>query len=74
MQFTNILHSSKEELMVSMDSYDILINNLISNAIKHGEKEKEEILFFTTESTLTISNFGDAALANPEVCFTFIRI
>ena len=71
MQFTNILHSSKQELMVTMDSYlaDILINNLISNAIKHGEKREEEILIFTTESTLTISNFGDTALVNPESLF-----
>jgi signal transduction histidine kinase len=54
-----------------MDSYlaDILINNLISNAIKHGEKREEEILIYTTKSTLTISNFGDTALANPESLF-----
>ncbi|PQB07762.1 two-component sensor histidine kinase [Polaribacter filamentus] len=71
MQFTNILHSSKQELMVTMDSYlaDILINNLISNAIKHGKKREEEILIYTTESTLTISNFGDTALVNPESLF-----
>jgi two-component system OmpR family sensor kinase len=71
MQFTNILHSSKQELMVTMDSYlaDILINNLISNAIKHGKKREEEILIYTTGSTLTISNFGDTALVNPESLF-----
>jgi hypothetical protein len=71
MQFTAILHTSKKELKVAMDSYlaDILINNLLSNAIKHGKKGKEEVAILTTESTLTISNFGDAALANPENLF-----
>lgn len=40
MQFTAILHTSKNELLVAMNSYlaDILINNLLSNAIKHGKK------------------------------------
>jgi two-component system OmpR family sensor kinase len=70
MQFANLIHTSKNELTVAMDSYlaDILINNLISNAIKHGKKEKE-IVIFTNESTLTISNFGEKALINPENLF-----
>jgi hypothetical protein len=40
MQFTAILHTSKNELLVAMNSYlaDILINNLLTNAIKHGKK------------------------------------
>ena len=70
MQFATILHTSKNELLVSMDSYlaDILINNLISNAIKHGKKGEETIIF-SNESTLTISNFGEKALINPENLF-----
>lgn len=70
MQFANLIYTSKNELTVAMDSYlaDILINNLISNAIKHSKKE-EEIIIFTNESTLTISNFGEKELINPENLF-----
>ncbi|MCL7765004.1 HAMP domain-containing histidine kinase [Polaribacter sp. Z014] len=61
---------SEKELTISMDSYlaDILINNLISNAIKHSKKE-EEITVYTNGSILSISNFGDKALVNPENIF-----
>jgi len=70
LQFANLVHTSKKELLVSMDPYlaDILINNLISNAIKHN-KEKEEITIRTKDNLLVISNFGEKALAHPENLF-----
>lgn len=70
LQFANLVHTSKNELSVSMDPYlaDILINNLISNAIKHN-KEKEEITIITKDNLLIISNFGEKALAHPENLF-----
>ena len=69
-QLVNLLHNSKKELSVSIDSYlsDILINNLISNAIKHSKKE-EEITIITDENSLIISNFGEKSLAHPENLF-----
>ena len=53
-----------------MDAYlaDMLINNLISNAIKHSKKE-EEITIVTKKNLLVISNFGEQALAHPENLF-----
>ncbi len=61
---------SKIELIVSMDIYlaDILINNLISNAIKHSGEEKK-ILIVANDNTLTISNYGQTELQNPEKLF-----
>jgi hypothetical protein len=70
MQVKNLNHFSESALLVSMDSFlaDILITNLISNAIKHGDKEKE-IVICTQKTTLNISNFGAQALAHPENLF-----
>ena len=53
-----------------MDVYlaDILINNLVSNAIKHSKKN-EEITIITKNNLLIISNFGEKALAHPENLF-----
>lgn len=62
--------NSKNDLIASMDIYlaDILINNLISNAIKHNFEEKD--ISITTESkTLVISNYGQNALLHPEKLF-----
>ena len=61
---------SKIELIVSMDFYlaDILINNLISNAIKHSGEEKK-ILIVANANTLTISNYGQTRLQHPEKLF-----
>ena len=61
---------SKIELIVSMDIYlaDILINNLISNAIKHSGEEKK-ILIVANANTLTISNYGQTILQHPEKLF-----
>lgn len=62
--------NSKNDLIASMDIYlaDILINNLISNAIKHNFEEKD--ISITTESkTLVISNYGQNELLHPEKLF-----
>ncbi len=63
------LHS-KNDLIVSMDIYlaDILINNLISNAVKHNI-EKQGITIKAENSTLIISNYGQKALQHPEKLF-----
>jgi len=62
--------SSKNDLIASMDVYlaDILINNLISNAIKHSSQEKN-ISIISENKTLIISNYGQKALQHPEMLF-----
>lgn len=63
------LHS-ENDLIVSMDIYlaDILINNLISNAIKHSPKGKN-ISVEVNKNILMISNYGERALLHPEKLF-----
>lgn len=70
LQIINLIHNSNKELSVSMDTYlvEILINNLISNAIKYSKKE-EDIIILTDKSLFTISNFGEKPLAHPENLF-----
>ncbi|XOL41888.1 hypothetical protein KCTC32420_02274 [Aequorivita nionensis] len=62
--------NSKNDLIASMDIYlaDILINNLISNAIKHNFEEKD-ISITTENKTLVISNYGQNELLHPEKLF-----
>ncbi|AFL82622.1 signal transduction histidine kinase [Aequorivita sublithincola DSM 14238] len=62
--------ASKNDLITSMDFYlaDILINNLISNAIKHSGEEKK-ISIIAENKTLVISNYGQNALKHPEKLF-----
>src|SRR5690606_24595093 len=62
--------NSKNDLIASMDIYlaDILINNLISNAIKHNFEEKG-ISITTENKTLVISNYGQNELLHPEKLF-----
>jgi hypothetical protein len=67
MQFINLFHTTESALMDSFLA-EILINNSISNAIKHSEKESK-ITILTNVSKLTISNFGEKALINPENLF-----
>jgi len=57
-------------LFVFMDSYlaDMLINNIISNAIKHSKKEKN-IEIQSNENSLIISNYGEKEIANPTKLF-----
>ena len=71
LQSVNISYYLEKDLTVFIDSHlaDILVNNLISNAIKHGKKDKE-IIIYTNESSLSISNYGEKALTNPENLFT----
>lgn len=70
LQMNDLIHNSKNNLSVSMDPYlaDMLINNLISNAIKHSEKEKE-IQIYSNENSLIISNYGEKEIANPNKLF-----
>lgn len=70
LQIANLFHVANDELQVSMDVYlaDILINNLISNAVKHTKNE-DVISIITDKSTLVISNYGEHALAHPEKLF-----
>ena len=70
LQFANLVYNPENKLSVSMDVYlaAILINNLISNAIKHSKKN-EEITIITKSKLLIISNFGEKVLANPENLF-----
>nr|WP_253256155.1 HAMP domain-containing sensor histidine kinase [Formosa algae] len=70
LEFNNIVHISKEELMVSMDPFlaDSLVNNLISNALKHSAKT-DDISIITNSKSLIISNVGENALQHPEKLF-----
>ncbi len=65
-----IIFKDKQSLNVSMDPYlaEVLCNNLISNAVKHGAK-KENILIFCFQNSLMISNFGEKSIENPEKLF-----
>lgn len=70
MEINYISLHSKKDLIVSMDIYlaDILINNLISNAIKHSSEEKR-ISINVENKTITISNYGQNTLKHPEKLF-----
>lgn len=70
LRMANLIHVADDELLVSMDAYlaDILINNLISNAVKYTKNE-DIISIITNQSTLVISNYGEYALAHPEKLF-----
>ncbi|MFD2823814.1 sensor histidine kinase [Lacinutrix iliipiscaria] len=70
MEIDNITHLITNELIVPMDAFlaDILINNLISNAIKHSDKN-DEISIITTSNTLVVSNKGKQAIGHPERIF-----
>jgi hypothetical protein len=53
-----------------MDPYlaDILVNNLISNAVKYSKKG-ELITIITTQTSLVVSNLGEKPLEHPEKLF-----
>ncbi len=70
MEIDYISLHSKKDIIVSMDFYlaDILINNLISNAIKHSGPEKN-ISIIAENNSLVISNYGQQALIHPEKLF-----
>ncbi|WP_026775531.1 HAMP domain-containing sensor histidine kinase [Polaribacter sp. Hel_I_88] len=66
----SIQFNSTEILMVSMDVFlaDILINNLISNALKYSSKN-DAVLISTDKNSLAISNIGEKAILHPEKLF-----
>jgi signal transduction histidine kinase len=70
LSINNIIYRRKEDLVISMDAYlaDILVNNLISNAIKYNSG-KADILIDTNKNSLKISNSGIKELLNPEKLF-----
>jgi len=63
----NITHSSNGILWVRMDPFlaDVLINNLVSNAIKHSSKDSS-ISIVTDKHSLMVFNSGTASLIHPE--------
>lgn len=67
LQMANLVHTDNGSLQVLMDAYlaDVLVNNLISNAVKYCKNE-DVISIVSNQSSLFISNFGDQALAHPE--------
>ena len=70
LKMSKMFHASNEMLNVSMDPYlaEILINNLISNAIKYNNSE-EVITIVSDKSSFVISNFGEKALEHPSKLF-----
>ncbi|MAL60189.1 MAG: two-component sensor histidine kinase [Flavobacteriaceae bacterium] len=70
LEIDNIFHISEKQLVVSIDPFlaDILINNLISNAIKYSPKHLK-ITATSKENSLKISNYGTKALLHPEMLF-----
>jgi signal transduction histidine kinase len=70
LKMSKMFHAPNEILNVSMDPYlaDILVNNLISNAIKYNNSE-EVITIVTDQSSFVISNFGEKALEHPDKLF-----
>lgn len=70
LQLAELFYKSSEILKVSMDPYlaDILVNNLISNAVKYSKKG-ELITIITTQTSLVVSNLGEKPLEHPEKLF-----
>ena len=67
LEIKNIVHLANENLIVKIDPYlaEMLVNNLISNAIKHS-LQNENIVIFTNSNSLLISNPGEIAIKNPD--------
>ena len=67
---TEIDCSFENEIVAEMDSHlgDVLVNNLISNAIKHSVQGKS-IRITTKDKTLSISNYGLDAIQHPDRIF-----
>ncbi|WP_299096315.1 sensor histidine kinase [Winogradskyella sp.] len=70
LKMSKMLHASNDMLNITMDPYlaEILINNLISNAIKYNNSE-EVITIVSDKSSFVISNFGEKALEHPSKLF-----
>lgn len=71
LDITTIVFSSDEQLNVVMDPVlaDILINNLLSNAIRYSTS-KDEIRIITRTYRLSIENPGNESIKQPEKLFT----
>ncbi|MGV8993555.1 MAG: sensor histidine kinase [Flavobacterium sp.] len=67
LEIMNIVHLSNENLVVQIDPFlaEILVTNLISNAIKHSLLN-ENIVIFTNSNSLLVSNPGEIAIQNPD--------
>lgn len=68
---SNTIHfTATKNLIISMDAFlaDILINNLITNALKYSLKNNA-VLISVDENSLVISNIGEKAILHPEKLF-----
>ncbi len=67
LEIKNISHITNDNLIVNIDPYlaEMLVNNLMSNAIKHS-LQNDTIVIFTNNSSILISNPGEQAIKNPE--------
>lgn len=68
-EITVISSIAEKEIEASNYLIEILLNNLIINAVRHNHNGGEIIISLTTES-LTIKNTGAPAALNPENIFT----
>ena len=67
LEIKNIVHLADDNLVVKIDPYlaEMLVNNLISNAIKHS-LQNENIVIFTNRNSIIVSNPGEIAIKNPD--------
>lgn len=68
---SNTIHfTATKNLIIFMDAFlaDILINNLITNALKYSLKNNA-VLISVDENSLVISNIGEKAILHPEKLF-----
>ena len=70
LNINSINYTSNDVLLVSMDAFlaDVLMNNLVSNAIKYSNKE-DKITIISTKNSLMVYNIGEMALSHPEKLF-----
>ena len=67
LEIKNIVHLADDNLVVKIDPYlaEMLVNNLISNAIKHS-LQNENIVIFTNRNSIIVSNPGEISIKNPD--------
>ncbi|TRZ42957.1 sensor histidine kinase [Robertkochia solimangrovi] len=70
LHLASLILIENDTLEVSMDTYlaEILVNNLISNAVKYNINN-QQISINTNKKSLHIFNAGDKAITNPELLF-----
>lgn len=70
LNINSINYTSNDVLLVSMDTFlaDVLMNNLVSNAIKYSNKD-DKITIISTKNSILVSNIGEKGLIHPEKLF-----